>query len=220
MNDTVSRVRIGTCANPAEATFIRSMFAARGMPVVIGAEHHASLLPVLGGGFLSLDIWVAGADAEDASALLRDLRAGGEDDSGAQTHDAAGPDDDGTLAMTASAGDGDSAGAGDSAGPDDDDDDALVRHAQSRSERHRPILALLLGAFVTFGTAHLVSGAWMRGVILAAIEFTGILRATTGRPLGRSLILAAIAADLVGALWRLRAARAALLPVARIYRGG
>jgi len=219
MNETVTRVRIGTCANPAEATFIRSMFAARGMPVVIGAEHHASLLPVLGGGFLSLDIWVAGADAEDASALLRDLRAGGEDDSGAEPHDAAGLDDDDTLATTASAGDGDSAGAGDAAAPDDDDD-ALVRHAQARSERHRPMLALLLGAFVTFGTAHMVSGAWMRGVILAAIEFAGILRATTGRPLGRSLILAAIAADLVGALWRLRAARAAQLPVARIRRGG
>src|SRR4051812_12815132 len=71
------RVRIGTCANPADAALIRSVFAARGVGVVIGAEHHASLLGPIGGSFLSLDIWVARDEAEEAAALLRDLREGG-----------------------------------------------------------------------------------------------------------------------------------------------
>jgi hypothetical protein len=53
------------------------MFAARGIAVVIGAEHHASLLGPLGASFLSLDIWVAAEDADEAAELLRDLRAGG-----------------------------------------------------------------------------------------------------------------------------------------------
>src|SRR5215831_13046420 len=68
------RLRIGTCADTADAALVRSVFAARGIPVVIGAEHHASLLGPIGSSFLSLDIWVAEEDAEDAAALLRDLR--------------------------------------------------------------------------------------------------------------------------------------------------
>ena len=54
------------------------MFSARGIPVVVGAEHHSSMLGGLGGGFLSLDIWVAEEDSEEASALLRDVREPGK----------------------------------------------------------------------------------------------------------------------------------------------
>jgi hypothetical protein len=183
------------------------MFAARGIAVVIGAEHHASLLPVIGGGFLSLDIWVASDDAEEASALLRDLGDDG-DASGTTTTELDPADAHGAPATSPTA------------DPAGDSDDELADHARLRGERHRPALALLVGVCITFGTAHMISGAWLRGVVLAAIEVAGILRVTSEQPLGNTLILAAITIDVVGALWRLRAARADRLPAARVRRGG
>src|SRR5262249_50697375 len=77
-NEAVSdRVRIGTCADLGDAALVRSVFAARDIHVVIGTEHHASVLTGLGGGFVSFDIWVSEEDAEEASELLRDLRERG-----------------------------------------------------------------------------------------------------------------------------------------------
>lgn len=188
------RVRIGTCANPADAAFVRSMFAARGIAVVIAAEHHASLLGAIGSGFLSLDIWVAAEDAEEAAALLRDLR---ESDAGAAATDCASD--------------------GDPADGCDTDDDFDVQAYTER--RRRTGLAILLACFVTFGTGHMVTGAWLRGVVLAAIETIGIRLLVHGNRIGSALIVATVAADLIGALWRLRAASPPPLPVARIRRG-
>ena len=169
------------------------MFSARGIPVVVGAEHHSSMLGGLGGGFLSLDIWVAEEDAEEAVELLRDLRgghaAGGEDE-------ATPPDDDASAAPS---------------------DDELEHERRIRSEqRSRAALAILLGCFVTFGTAHMVTGAWARGLVLAATEAVGIRYLMVGEKFGTAIILAAVIADLTGALWRLRGQRN--LPVARIHR--
>ena len=191
------RVRIGTCANPADAAFVRSMFAARGIAVVIAAEHHASLLGAIGSGFLSLDIWVAAEDAEDAAALLRDQRESDESDAGA--------------AATDGASDSDPADACDT------DDDFDIQAYTER--RRRTGLAILLACFVTFGTGHMVTGAWLRGVVLAAIETIGIRLLVHGNRIGSALIVATVAADLIGALWRLRAASPPPLPVARIRRG-
>jgi hypothetical protein len=59
------------------------MFAAHGIPAVVGAENHAGMLGGLGGAFLSLDLWVDGEDQEEAEALLRDFRereGSGDDD--------------------------------------------------------------------------------------------------------------------------------------------
>jgi hypothetical protein len=189
----VSRVRIGTCADPSDAALIQSMFAGRGIAVVTGAGHHASPLGALGGSFLSLDIWVAEEDAEEAVELLRDLRgghaAGGEDE-------ATPPDDDASAAPS---------------------DDELEHERRIRSEqRSRAALAILLGCFVTFGTAHMVTGAWARGLVLAATEAVGIRYLMVGEKFGTAIILAAVIADLTGALWRLRGQRN--LPVARIHR--
>src|SRR3954466_16343190 len=69
------RVRIGTCSGPAEAAFVRSVFDAHELPVVINGEMHASTMGGLGG-FVQLDIRVDAGDAEDAVALLRDIRGG------------------------------------------------------------------------------------------------------------------------------------------------
>ena len=188
------RVRIGTCANPADAAFVRSMFAARGIAVVIAAEHHASLLGAIGSGFLSLDIWVAAEEAEEAAALLRDLR-----------------ESDASAAATDGASDGDPAD-----GCDTDDDFDVQAYTE---RRRRTGLAILLACFVTFGTGHMVTGAWLRGVALAAIETIGIRLLVHGNRIGSALIVATVAADLIGALWRLRAASPPPLPVARIRRG-
>lgn len=190
------RVRIGTCADPADAALIRSVFTARGIGVVIGAEHHASLLGPIGGAFLSLDIWVAAEDAEEAAALLRDLREG----------HAAGEEVDAEAAA---------AGAGP---PDQDEDDGeLAYERKLRIEQRRRVgLVILLGCFVTFGTAHMVTGAWARGAALATIEVIGIRSLALGDKLGTAIILAAVIADLVGALWRLRIQRT--LPTARVHR--
>jgi putative signal transducing protein len=191
------RVRIGTCANPADAALIRSVFTARGIGVVIGAEHHASLLGPIGGSFLSLDIWVASDDAEEAAALLHDLREGGP--AGAEA--------------------GDTPEGADAAPPDepDEDDGELEHERRVRIEqRRRAGLAILLGCFVTFGTAHMVTGAWARGLVLAATEVAGIRYLVLGDKLGTAIILAAVIADLTGALWRLRGPRT--LPVARVRR--
>jgi putative signal transducing protein len=187
------RVRIGTCANPADAAFVRSMFAARGIDVVIAAEHHASLLGAIGSSFLSLDIWVAAAEAEDASALLRDLR---------ESHADA---DQATDAQS----DADATGI--------DDDAAYV---QARTEqRQRTGLAILLACFLTFGTGHMVAGAWLRGIVLAAIETVGIRVLIRGDRAGALIIVAAVAADLIGALWRLHAMYRVSLPTATLRRG-
>ena len=190
------RVRIGTCADPADAALIRSMFTARGIGVVIGAEHHASLLGPIGGAFLSLDIWVAAEDAEEAAALLRDLREGHA--TGAED-EAAPPDGEASAA------------------PPDEYDDELAYERRIRIEqRRRAGLAILLGCFVTFGTAHMVTGAWARGLVLAATEVAGIRYLALGEKFGTAIILAAVIADLTGALWRLRTQRT--LPTARVHR--
>jgi hypothetical protein len=198
------RVRIGTCADPADAALVRSVFAARGIAVVIGAEHHASLLGPIGGAFLSLDLWVASEDAEDAIALLRDLREGGSADGQADAGtDGPGGADDQAIPGQAEA--------------DAEDAAELDHERRIRAEqRRRASLALLLGCFVTFGTAHMVTGAWARGVVLAALEAIGIRYLVLGQKFGTAIILAAVITDLVGALWRLRLQRT--LPTARIHR--
>src|SRR5688572_28240062 len=69
------RVSVGTCGNPAEAALVRAAFGAHGIEVLINAETHANMLGGMGGAFLPLHIFVSKDDAEEAAALLADLRA-------------------------------------------------------------------------------------------------------------------------------------------------
>lgn len=170
------------------------MFAARGIDVVVGAEHHASLLGPLGASFLSLDLWVAEEDAEDAVALLRDFR---ESDNSANL-----PDDDAQDPHSGAA------------LHDDGGRDAAPARADLA---RRTVLVLLLGCCVTFGTAHMFTRAWMRGIALAGLEALGFRYVFARDALGVFLIVAAVACDVVGALWRVRAASRAPLPVARVH---
>ncbi len=185
------------------------MFAARGIPVVIGAEHHASLLGPLGASFLSLDIWVAEEDAEEAAALLRDLR---EPSANAVSGDSA----NGAVADAGDA-DGEHADAGESAAPEAED--ASGDSVRMQIERRRRTgLALLLGCFITFGTAHMSTRAWLRGIALAGLEVAGFRYVAAGDRLGPVLVIAAIIGDVVGAVWRIRTLSSTQLPVARVRR--
>ena len=183
------------------------MFDAHEIGVVIGAEHHASLLGPVGGAFLSLDVWVAEADAEEAAALLHDLRerGAGTAPSGDEDED---EDEDDEDAET------EGGSAGEAALPARSAPGESVRWVLAR--RRRTGAVLLLGAFLTFGTAHMFTGAWGRGLVLAGLEILGIRYLAVGNPLGGVMVASAILFDLVGAIWRVRTAPRAQLPTARI----
>ena len=203
------RVRIGTCSNPADAALVRSVFAAHEIDVVIGAEHHASLLGPLGGAFLSLDIWVAEVDAEEAAALLHDLRERGAEatpDGEDEDHE-----EDGDAAEGSA---GDDAGQPTPAPPAPSAPSESLRWRLDR--RRRTGVVLLLGTFITFGTAHMFTRAWMRGIALAGLEILGFRYLAAGNSLGGAMVLSAIIYDLSGAIWRVRMAPRTSLPVARV----
>lgn len=197
------------------------MFSARGIPVVVGAENHSSMLGGLGGSFLSLDIWVAGDVAEEATALLRDVRdpdAGwhddldeaGEDDREAEQGELA-PDGDETSFSTSQA---DAAAAlAATASPDDARDAFHLRI----DRRRRTGIALLLGCCITFGTAHMFTRAWLRGIALGALELMGILRVAAGERGGTLAIVGAVAVDVIGAVWRVWTQPRPALPEARLH---
>lgn len=171
---------------------MRSILSAHGIHAIVGAE-----LAGLGGASLSNDLWVADEDKEEAAALLRDLREhGAEPAGGPEPDEAAEPDDDREA-----------------------DADARATFQHQLDRRRRTGIALLLGFCLTFGTAHLFTRAWLRGIALAGIQTVGFLRLYAGDPSGRALIVAAIAADLIGALWRIRATRRPALPTARVLHG-
>ena len=178
------------------------MFSAHGIAVVIGAEHHASLLGPLGGSFLSLDIWVDAEDGEEAVELLRDLRE----------RDERGDEDEAAQA-------GAEADAGRSGSADDDRDDPGSSVQLRIDQRRRTGAVLLLGCIVTFGTAHMFTRAWMRGLVLAAIELAGIMHLWNGRSIGGVVVVAAILTDVIGALRRVWTAPRSGLPTARLHGG-
>src|SRR5262245_36340404 len=186
----MGRVRIGTCSGPADAALVRAAFAAHEIHAVVGAEQHAGMLGGLGGSFLSLDIWVDEQDSEEAIALLRDLRGEGPDD--AAEH-----------------------GVEEPLPPEDEEDEPAVEQRIAR--RRGTGLVLLLGCCVTFGTGHIATGAWGRGLALAVLEVLGF-RTMLGDPaLGGAMVAVAIALDLVGAMVRVHR-RPPALPEARLVR--
>ena len=200
----MGRVRIGTCSGPAEAALVRAAFDAHDIHVFINAEHHASVLGGLGGAFVPLHIMVDEADAEEAAALLAELRAQehGGDDADDDAADA--PAEDSAESHTAEA--------------HEVDDDAEVHEVDRRVERRRRTgVALLVGLCVTFGTAHMSTGAWLRGLVLAGVEGYAIKMVAVGIPYAWVVLVATIATDLTGALLRIHG-DGARLPPARVRR--
>ena len=199
-----NRVRIGTCSGPAEAAFVRSVFDAHELPVVINGENHASALGGLGG-FIRLDILVNSEDAEQAAALLNDIRTG---------EHAMAEDADPTDAIDA----GDD--APDAAARDERADAEGVWHSKHDelaaaapgtpaatptrfdTRRRRTGIALLLSVFPGFGAAHMSTGAWGRGFVIAALNVVGVWYLRSDPILVGWLLVGARLADIVGALWR------------------
>lgn len=196
-----NRVRIGTCSGPAEAAFVRSVFDAHGLPVVINGEMHAGALGGLGG-FVRLDILVAGEDAEEARELLRDIRAG--------DHALA----EGAEPVAEADGDAhaDAHGVWDAA--------PVSAEPSARAEatpvppvfapttgydtrRRRTGVALLLTVMPGFGTAHMSTGAWGRGIALALINAAGIGMLASDVRVAGWILFGARLADMFGALWRI-----------------
>jgi hypothetical protein len=205
-----NRAKIGTCSGPAEAAFVRSVFDAHQLPVVINGEMHASAMGGLGG-FIRLDILVDREDAEDAAALLRDIRAG----------------DHAVSEGDELPGGGRAAAAGDELldGADSDeraDADGVwdVKHEVAASDtspataaprtttgfdtrRRRTGAVLLLSVIPGFGAAHMSTGAWGRGIAIAVLNVVGIAYAVTShRSFGGWLLFGARFGDMFGALWR------------------
>lgn len=202
----MGRACIGTCANLAEAALVRAAFDAHDIPVVINAEQHASVLGGLGGAFVPLHIYVDDSYAEEAAALLKDLRE----------HDREADDLEAEANAGAEAGPAAGAEAEDAA---DDDDEASARGAVSvdvRVERRRRTVAVLL--FPLFGLAHVLTGAPLRGVALGAIEVFALTWMFGDKPnAGTLLFCAAVVADITGALRRIYRPKPRL-PVARVRR--
>jgi hypothetical protein len=186
----MGRVRIGTCSGPPEVALIRSVFSAHGIRVAIGAEEHANMLGGLGGGFLRLDISVDEADAEEAVALLADIR------------------------------DGEHAAPIENAADDDEPyERATDPTAILIDRRRRTIVALLLAFCISLGTAHMFTRAWLRGVLLAGLELLGLAWMSVGSMAGVLLVAAAILGDAIGAVSRIwKQLPVPALPVARVRR--
>jgi hypothetical protein len=199
------------------------MLSARGIAAVVGAENHSSMLGGLGGGFLSLDIWVAEDDSEEAAALLRDLR---EPDLGAASLDSVDDDRD-RRDLDDDGGDGRDASRRDRCDDDDGDGDGDGAHGVCAvsdafhlqiDRRRRTGIALLLGCCITFGTAHMFTRAWLRGIALGALEIVGIVQVAAGHPGATMAIVGAVAVDVIGAVWRIWAAPSPPIPEARLLR--
>lgn len=203
-----NRVRIGTCSGPAEASFVRSVFDAHDLPVVINGEMHAYTMGGLGG-FVRLDILVDAEDAEDAIALLRDIRAGDHavsegDDPGDGT---GAPGDEPSEARE---GDerADAVGVWDAKSTTAPPAPPPTAPAYTPTKgfdlrRRRTGIVLLLSVMAGFGTAHMSTGAWGRGFAIAALNVLGIAWAVGEHPnLGGWILFGARFLDMFGALWR------------------
>jgi len=191
----MGRVRIGTCSGPADVALVRAAFDAHGIHIAINAEMHASVLGGLGGAFVPLHIMVDEEDAEEAAALLADLR---EHDHGAQAGDR--PE-----------------GEPEDADADEDDSGSADDVGERITRRRRTGIVLLLGVCVTMGTAHMSTGAWFRGMVLAGVELFSFKLIYYGVDYGLLVFFGAVATDVIGAMWRVRR-QTTQLPIARVHR--
>ena len=100
---------------------------------------------------------------------------------------------------------------------DEPDQDEAVWVEQRVDRRRKTGVVLLLAFCVTFGTAHMYTRAWLRGIAIAGVEVIGIRYLGAKPIIGGLLIAAAVVTDLVGALLRVRSPETTL-PAARAQR--
>lgn len=187
-------VRVTTCRDSAEVAVIRSVLEAHGIRPIIPGEVVSAMGPHLTA--FSIPVFVLEDDVAEAEKLIAEIRAStpvgeGDDD---ELEDAA-DDDENTLARPEA--------------------DVAVRVDRRVHMGVTVILALVL----TFGTGHMSTAAWKRGIALAALEIIGIRHMVAGNRWGVAIVAAAVLVDLVGSVLRVRARGApAKLPTATLQR--
>jgi Putative prokaryotic signal transducing protein len=215
-----SRVRIGTCSGPADAALVRSVFEAHEIQVLIGAEHHASMLGGLGGAFVRLDIIVDEADAEEAFALLHDIREG---DHATSDDDAEEPEAEPDDPERDERDDAEGVWGGGHPEQPEAELPGAASIALVTDRRRRTAIALLLTVTIGFGTAHMYTRAWLRGLVLAGVGGLGVALFAGSPGLGAALIVGARIADAFGAVSRIWSlpppTPPSELPPARIHDG-
>lgn len=150
---------------------------------------------------IALDVWVDREEADEALALIRELREGGE----AQLADDVRPADD-TGAPVDELEEAEAEERALAA----DQPDTLTR----LGKRKRMALAVAVGLFIGHGTAHMSARAWKRGFVLAAVQILGWRTLLTGDPrMGAAIVVATIAMDLIGALLHIAATAPAEPPL-------
>jgi hypothetical protein len=181
-------VRVATCNDQAESALIRAVLSAHGIEAIIPGDAVPHM--GLGGVAFQTVVFVREDQAEEATALIAEMREGGE----VEADDPDEPEDDEqSLATT---------------------DVAVVVNRRART-----VLTLMLALMLTFGTGHMSTGAWKRGIALAAVEAVGIQHLAAGHRWGIALVLGAVLADLVGSLVRVQKRGApSNLPTARVRR--
>lgn len=182
-----SLVVVATCRDSAEATMIRAVLTAHEIPVHVSGDGSAV---GIGNSGASPTVRVPRELADDARALIEEMRSGGE----AALADDEIPEDD-------------TAERADELTPDG----ALVRDTDAAPEgsdtvgrlkpHNRVALALATGIIVGHGTAHMSVRAWKRGFVLLAVQVLGWWTLfTRDARQGALIVVATVLCDIVGAL--------------------
>lgn len=189
----MSRVRVATCRDDAEAALVEAALAGHGIDAFIGGRGHAALAGI-GASAVELPVWVDAEDAEEAAALIAELREGGA----AELVEGERPEDDEADELVAV----------DGPGP--------VDIAARVTRRRRKGVVIAAGLIAQHGTAHLMIGAWVRFLVLAFLQIIGWRTLAAGAiEVGLAIVIGAVATDVVGAVLAMPAA-ARTLPPARV----
>ncbi|HUQ05236.1 MAG TPA: DUF2007 domain-containing protein [Kofleriaceae bacterium] len=186
-------VRIATCRDSAEVAVLRSVLEAHGIHPIIPGEVVGSMAPHLTA--FAIPVFVHVDDVVEAQRLIADIRAS----SPVKEDDADNADEDG----------------------DDVESLAASNVAVRIQRRARTGVTVMLALFLGFGTGHMSTGAWKRGIALAAVEIVGIRHLAAGSRWGLALVALAILCDLVGSIMRVRVrahGAPAKLPIATLKR--
>lgn len=203
--DIDARIAVATCVNTAEATMLKTLLQNQGIHANVSGEHHAALLGGLGGAAISLQLQVAVKDADEARRLVAEARKGvdiSDEALEAEAMAAGAPVDADALAYAQVA-----------------STSAPVESLQALSSRlnyrRRVAIGAVVSCCITFGTGHMVAGAWLRAMLLAGAEIMGLKYLAAGEKIiGTALTLGAIALDLVGSQIVLRRAAKAAATIA------
>lgn len=196
--DTVS---VGQCYSMSEAMMIRSLLGARGIEAIIpGLGFGSSILAATSG--FSSHVLVVRDRAEEAAALLVELREGQSEEALAE-----GEGQEGALDDSAEA-------------PEPSEPPvalAMPDPLELAARRRRVVATIGLGLFLPFGSGHLLNGAPLRALGLALVQLMALRVLVAGSPAAALVMVAVLMTDLIGGsmlAWRGRA-----LPVARTVTG-